>query len=78
MADISLSSEVDTSGVSAGMAAIENQVQKTASSIGSKISGLFSAGTIAAELSKILDFAETIHRESARFGVDAEKLQVVS
>ena len=60
------------------MAAIENQVQRTASSIGSKISGLFSAGTIAAELSKILDFAETIHRESARFGVDAEKLQVVS
>ena len=78
MSDISLSADVDTSGVAAGMASIENQVQRTANSIGSKISGLFSAGAIAAELSKILDFAETIHRESARFGVDAEKLQVVS
>ncbi len=78
MADISLSSEVDTSGVAAGMASIENQVQRTANSIGSKISGLFSAGAIAAELSKILDFAETIHRESARFGVDAEQLQIVA
>ncbi len=78
MADISLSADVDTSGAAAGMASIENQVKKTANSIGSYLSGAFSAGAILAEIDKITAAAETIHREAARFGIDAEQLQVVT
>ena len=72
MTDISLSSEVDTSGVAAGMAAIENQVSRSARTIGQTLQGYFTAGALIAEFQKIANAAEDIHREAQRFGIDAE------
>ena len=78
MADISLSAAVDTSGVAAGMAAIENQVSRSASSIGQTLRSYLTAGVIIAEFQKIAMEAENVHREAARFRIDAEQLQIVT
>jgi hypothetical protein len=78
MPDVSLSAGVDTSGVAAGMASIENTVKQAAQSIGSTLQQYLAVGAIVADLQKIADQAENIHRESERFHVDAEQLQVVS
>jgi hypothetical protein len=60
------------------MAAIENTVKQAGQSIASQLQGYLAAGAIIADLQKIATEAENIHRESQRFGIDAEQLQVVT
>ena len=78
MPDVSLSAGVDTSGVATGMASIENIVKEAGNSIASKLQGYLAIGALTAELHKIAGAAEEIHLQSARFGIDAEQLQVVT
>jgi hypothetical protein len=60
------------------MAAIENQVQKSANSIGSYLSSAFTAGAIIAELQRVANAADEIHKQSARFNIDADEFQKVA
>lgn len=78
MPDVSLSAGVDTIGVAAGMASIENTVKQAASSIGETLRSYLAVGALIAEFHKIATAAEEIHLQSARFGIDAEQLQVVT
>jgi hypothetical protein len=78
MADISLSADVDTSGVAAGMAAIENQVSRSARTIGQTLQGYFTAGVLIAEINKVLNATDQVHKEAARFSIDAEQFQKVA
>jgi hypothetical protein len=78
MADVRLTTEVDTSGVAAGMAAIQNQVEKTGNSIAATFTRYFTTSAILAAFQHVVDAADKIHLESARFGLDAEQLQLVT
>lgn len=78
MADVRISTEVDTSGIAAGMAAIQNQVQKTGEGIVSHFTSLFGAGVIIAEVEKVVSKFDDIHKQAARFSIDAEEFQKVA
>ena len=78
MPDISLSAGVDTSGVAAGMASIENTVQKTGQTIASHFAGLFSVGVLIAGVERVIAKMAEIHKQAERFDIDAEQFQRVA
>jgi len=81
MPDVNLDSRFDWGAIRTGFEEMRAMGAQTASNISRDISGMF-AGTIAvtgivAAFKSVIDQAADIHREAARFQIDAEQLQTI-
>src|SRR5215471_15140925 len=77
-ADVDITFGADTSAVTAGLAELRNQVSQTARSFTSAFTSGFTGAAIVAEVQKVLDAASEVHKQSERFGIDAEQFQKIS
>lgn len=81
MADVNLDSQFNWGSVRTGMEQMRAFAGQTTRGISSDITGMFagaiSVAAVVGAFNKVLEKAEEIHRESARFGIDAEQLQLI-
>jgi len=76
--DVVVTVGTDTSAVTKGLADLRNQVSRTMGQMRSEMAQAVSVGGITAAFTSILQQVRDIHRESVRFGLDAQQFQILS
>jgi hypothetical protein len=76
--DVDISVGSDTSAFASGMGELRNTVRSTMSQIGRDLAVPIGLGAIAAYFQSVINGAHQIHAEAARFGLDAQQMQLIS